>query len=634
MQTWTSNRFDELKAGDRLPTPPGVALALLRLTASESSTAQEIAKVLEGDPALVGRAIKLANSVAAGGSKPVASAREAVVRLGLHAVSNLALGFWLVSQSRTQTCKGFDYTRYWQQSLAVAAAAKAVAVQVKSFPPDEAFTCGLLSLVGRLVLATIYPEAYAEIIARCELDGVELLAQLERERFATDHSEMTVAMMEDWGLPPEYPEAVFYQSVDAGHLPERSHTGILARVLDLGFFVSRAWMAAETERPKLWLECMARGEKLGISPTLLLALGDRAMEEWRQWAQVLKVPTPDIPSFAELAERPRAAPQVIPAIVDQPRAEGLRVLVVSQDADVLQSLADQLAAAGHVSSCARSREEALQKVLSDFPQALVLDGFSAGGEGDSLCRHLRQARLGQYLYVVALTASQGHEELSAVFDAGVDDFLVKPVHASVLTARLRAGLRVIGLQEQGQRDKEEMRRFAMELAVANRRLQHAAYEDSLTRLPNRRCALERLTQESARAARTGRNLACIVADLDHFKRVNDTYGHDAGDQVLQAIAELMRSTIRSSDLACRLGGEEFVILCPDADVNGARLCAERLCARVAAHRIRSGKAEIAVTISMGVAAREIAMKQANDLLKKADKAVYAAKQSGRNRVCV
>jgi two-component system, cell cycle response regulator len=268
-----------------------------------------------------------------------------------------------------------------------------------------------------------------------------------------------------------------------------------------------------------------------------------------------------------------------------------------------------------------------------LPEVLVLDGFGAGSEGDVLCRHLRQARLGRNLYIVALTDSIDMHLLTAVFDAGADDFLVKPVNPCILAARLRAGSRVLGLQEEAQRDKEDMRRFAMDLAVANRRLQLAAYEDALTKLPNRRCALERLAQEWSRAARTGRALACILADLDHFKRVNDTYGHDIGDQVLQETAKLMRSTIRNTDLACRLGGEEFVILCPDADVKGAKQCAERLCATLAAHRIHLPQAEIAVTVSMGVAAREIGMQQSSDLLKKADEAVYLAKQSGRNRVC-
>ncbi|HYV35263.1 MAG TPA: HDOD domain-containing protein, partial [Gemmataceae bacterium] len=117
MRKWTCVRFDEFKATDRLPTPPGVALALMRLTAREGGNVQEIAAVLQADPALVGRAIKLANSALMGARRPVTSAREAVVRLGTQAVSNLALGFWLVAQSRSLACKHFDYGRYWQYSL-------------------------------------------------------------------------------------------------------------------------------------------------------------------------------------------------------------------------------------------------------------------------------------------------------------------------------------------------------------------------------------------------------------------------------------------------------------------------------------------------------------------------------------
>jgi diguanylate cyclase (GGDEF)-like protein len=632
MHAVTCPRFDELKATDRLPTPNAVALALLRLTGSEASI-QEIASVLEGDPALVGRVLKLANSAAARGSKAIVATREAVVRLGGRAVSNLALGFWLVSQSGALVCRRFNYDRYWQHSLAIAVVAKTLAALEKEVVPDAAFTCGLLSQVGRLALATIYPDAYAEILARCERDGQELLAPLERQHFATDHVEVTAALLADWGLPPEYSDAIFFQSLTVEHRPESSRAGMLARVLDLAIHLARVCLEPEDQgdRDRLLQACLARGRQLGVESATLVELADRALgEEWRRWGQILNVTVPAVPSFAELADRP--APQ--PDVILGPPIDGLRVLIVSANTEATQRLAELLMAAGHTPTLAADREGALRNLLAVAPQALIVDGFRTGGEGAALCRHLRQARLGRDLYILALAESAEEAALTALFDAGADDFLVKPVTAAGLAVRLRASQRLLSLRQELQHDKEELRRFAADLAVANRRLHHAAYEDALTRLPNRRCAMERLEQEWAGASRTEHPLACILADIDHFKSVNDTHGHDIGDQVLRATAEALRGGVRGSDLVCRLGGEEFVVVCPHTDLAGARTCAERLRTRVAGNRIRKGTFEGTVTISLGVAAREASMKRPDDLLKTADRAVYQAKRTGRNRACV
>ena len=227
----------------------------------------------------------------------------------------------MVAQSRNQACKRFDYTRYWQQSLATAVIAKAMAAHV-GLAAEEAFTCGLLTQVGRLALATAYPEAYAEILARCERDGIELLAQLERERFATDHTEVTVAMLEDWGLPADYAEAVFFQSVGANNLRPGSHTGNLARVLDLGCQLSRAWLAADDERQRLLPDCLARGEKLGIDRKALLNSADLAMAEWHKWGKLFQVATPEVPQLGELADRASpmsASKSVVSAEAARPR---------------------------------------------------------------------------------------------------------------------------------------------------------------------------------------------------------------------------------------------------------------------------------------------------------------------------
>jgi diguanylate cyclase (GGDEF)-like protein len=204
----------------------------------------------------------------------------------------------------------------------------------------------------------------------------------------------------------------------------------------------------------------------------------------------------------------------------------------------------------------------------------------------------------------------------------------------MLLARLRAGERVVSLQSEVESDREEIRRFAAELAMTNRRLQDAALLDPLTGIPNRRYAMDRIQQEWAAAERGARPLACMLIDVDHFKRINDTHGHDVGDLVLQRVADTLKHGARTHDVICRIGGEEFLVICPDTDASAAGQCAERLRQAVGAMRIALGSTTLTLTISIGVAAMDAGMSSPDSMIKASDQAVYAAKQAGRNRICV
>jgi len=200
----STTRFDELKATNQLPSPTGVALAILRLAESEKSTAQDITRVLQSDPAVCGRLLKITNSAFSGHARPVTSVREAVIQLGVRMVRNVALSFSLVSQHDRGACSAFDYAGFWSHSLAMGVAAQAGAHHTGEIPPQEAFTCGLLAQVGRLALASIYPTANKEILDHIGKGGPNELRALERASLDTDHNELTVAMLRDWGLPDVY----------------------------------------------------------------------------------------------------------------------------------------------------------------------------------------------------------------------------------------------------------------------------------------------------------------------------------------------------------------------------------------------------------------------------------------------
>lgn len=195
-----------------------------------------------------------------------------------------------------------------------------------------------------------------------------------------------------------------------------------------------------------------------------------------------------------------------------------------------------------------------------------------------------------------------------------------------------ANAQLSGLVDRLEAQMAESRRLGAELVSSNENLRQQAMTDALTGLPNRRHALERLAQLWSESVRHGTPLACIMIDADGFKTVNDTYGHDAGDSVLCELAHLLRSHTRLEDMVCRLGGDEFLILCPQTELNGAVRLAEHLREKASTLQVHLGTGEWHGSLSLGVAERTPYCARADDLINQADKALYLAKRSGRNRV--
>jgi diguanylate cyclase (GGDEF)-like protein len=255
----------------------------------------------------------------------------------------------------------------------------------------------------------------------------------------------------------------------------------------------------------------------------------------------------------------------------------------------------------------------------DPPRLAILDWMMPNMDGVQVCRAVRQRQQRLYTYVILLTAKGQRKDLVDGFEAGADDYLTKPFDSNELRSRVRAGLRLLEMQEQ--------------LLQAQDLLQLKAAQDGLTGLWNRGAILEILGKELARARRTGGSVGIIMADLDHFKRVNDTYGHLAGDAVLREAAQRMRSSTRSYDAIGRYGGEEFLVVVPDSDLPSAVAQAERLRCSVGGTPVPSSEGSIEITISLGVAAgRGDDPRAAESLVRSADAALYQAKKLGRNRV--
>lgn len=316
----------------------------------------------------------------------------------------------------------------------------------------------------------------------------------------------------------------------------------------------------------------------------------------------------------------------------------LRILVVDDDPAAVALVSRILQAAGHEVLTAADGAEALRVVLHEGPNIVITDWNMPVMDGLEFCAAVRNCEACGFVYVILMTASPGSEALERAFLAGVDDFLHKPLSAGELIARLRAAERVLRLDQDVQKRNREVHRAnaemqlaAEKLACANRKLVELATTDELTGLANRRAGMQRLEDAWSLSVRYGSPLACMLIDIDHFKRVNDTNGHDAGDFVLAQVAAALRRVIRKGEVACRLGGEEFLIVCPHATDAQAALGGERLRREVESLAIETPSGTCRVTISVGVASRVPGMSSPEQLLKAADEAMYFAKRTGRNR---
>jgi diguanylate cyclase (GGDEF)-like protein len=297
----------------------------------------------------------------------------------------------------------------------------------------------------------------------------------------------------------------------------------------------------------------------------------------------------------------------------------MKILLADDEPIARTMLEHWLAGWGYEVTLARDGESALQ-ALKDDPELrlLVVDWVMPKKDGIDVCKAIRNGPQEPYVYVVLLTAKDDKSDIIAGLDAGADDYLVKPCNPLELKVRLRAGRRVIELQEQ--------------LVKARESLRFEAMHDSLTGLLNRGAVLEQLSKELVRASRRSAPVAVLMGDLDHFKSINDTHGHPAGDVVLKESARRLQAGVRAYDSVGRLGGEEFIAVLPECDAKTGLSVAQRLCRSFAEVPTKYGGTSISHTISIGVAATDqFGSARADELIRAADAALYRAKHAGRSR---
>lgn len=296
----------------------------------------------------------------------------------------------------------------------------------------------------------------------------------------------------------------------------------------------------------------------------------------------------------------------------------MRVLIAEDQAVSRRLLTHALEKWGYEVTAVRDGREAWDQLQrDDSPNLAILDWMMPGLNGVEVVRRIRERNAEPYKYVILLTGRSEKGDLVEAMGSGADDYIVKPFNRDELEVRVRAGRRIVELQQELIRMREAVR--------------HQARHDALTGLYNRGAILEILHRELGRARRERSALSIILADLDEFKRINDTRGHLAGDAVLREAARRMGSCVRGYDSVGRYGGEEFLCVLPGCEAAVAEGVAERIRTAVVAEPVTAGEGTLPISVSLGVASTSgPATPTADALLQAADEALYRAKAAGRN----
>lgn len=627
-------RFNKIKETGRLPSPKGTALAIIQLAEKDDAEIREIARLVQSDPAIAGYLLKFANAAYFGNVRKIASVQKAISILGLFRVRQLVLGVALINENRKGICQNFDYSMFWSQSLATAIAAQKVSAYVEA-SQEESFTCGLLAEVGRLALATLFPDEYSTLLQEDDqLPELEMM-RLEREHFGMDHRQLTLALMEDWQLPQVYLQAVEHQDApDLAEPPLGPRARALTHVVNFSIALGGICVADATTRWHLLPMLYHLGAQLGIVVEDMPNVVDGVIAAWQEWGAVLQVTTSALPSLLEIeANGPPVEAGNNHVGVRFPHHR-LNVLVMSADGARLEALRHELADSDYTVADAAAISDALAVDEATAAQLVICDLSPEQPDFLALPKVLHQVRPLCPRYSLALIPHDQESILALAMESGFDDYIQIPWSRATFQARLLAAKRMLRLQQGIRIEREHSLKNAKDWASSNRRLLQDALTDPLTGLPNRRYGMDRLAQESAFAVSSGLPLCCLMIDIDHFKAVNDNRGHDVGDCVLRQLAEVVLKTVRKADVAFRYGGEEFLVLCPATPLDAAQLLAERIRLAVAAADFGLEPPYFHLTISIGMTAHNPDDTDKNAMVKRADEALYRAKCAGRNQVVV
>ncbi len=296
----------------------------------------------------------------------------------------------------------------------------------------------------------------------------------------------------------------------------------------------------------------------------------------------------------------------------------MKILIADDEVMSLRLLQRTMERAGYeVTAVGDGRLAADELCKSEGPKLALLDWMMPELDGPGVCREVRKRKEHSYVYMILLTSKEKKEHVVAGLESGADDYLTKPFDLEELKARLRTGMRILDLEDR--------------LVEAREKMRFQATHDGLTSIWNRGVIMDLLERELARSRREGKCTAILLGDLDHFKRINDTHGHHAGDEVLRETAKRLVSSVRSYDFVGRYGGEEFLVVLNNCDPAFGLVRAEDIRKVIADRPVQTSTGLVPVTMSLGVLlSQQWSHRTAEELVQEADAALYSAKGAGRN----
>lgn len=641
-------RFIELKAQGRLPSIKGVALSILETTANEDVSLPSIAKIITPDPALTARLIKISNSVLYPGARPVAALKDALVKLGLSQVRQIALGFALVAENKEGSCIEFDYPGFWAKSIIRASLMRQACLSFKLGSAEEMFTLGLLAKVGDLALATAYPEKYASLL-KSNLQVHELRVK-EREAFGLDAPLLSAALMDDWKLPPPFARAAKLESqyLEA----EEPRIKGLFELMRGAEEVAMSWMEKQDLTPEERAEALAKatqsmlevmleagGKARNVTEEDAKTLAEISFEEGVGWLESLSI----LPQFKAPKERAVAKATAAKAMEDEPlevrrplaeemmeprvMSEPVRALAGCSDPASIKTIAQALSMRSAHIVALRNKDQLFEELIEFAPHLLFLD-YEVTPQFNQMLESIRETELGKSLLIVLVCRPEHENRMGEALSNGADDYLVRPFSLAQANAKVATAERLAAVSLSMRESRESIKRYALELESVNKKLQHTALNDHLTGLPNRLLFQDRLEQAIAGTLEKKEKTALMIIDLDHFKNINDAFGHPIGDEVLRTVAERLKPMIKVSDSLARMGGDEFTMILRDVkDMAEAQGHAKKVLEKIGQALKCSGKLAH-LTASIGIAMCPEHGEDVGTLVKHADLALYKAKQEG------
>jgi diguanylate cyclase (GGDEF)-like protein len=484
----------------RLPSPPVIALKILKAVRNDENSFEELAEIISVDPALSIRILKIANSSLYGFPKPVDSLAKATGLIGTEALKNIALSFVIVQDFQDVPQGGFDLDLFWRRAVTAAVAAEVLGRNIGSKGQDF-FVSGLLQDIGVMILFLSSPNEYTMVLDDKRISAKNL-CDTEKQQFGRDHAEIGYHLLSSWMLP-----ASISKPIRSHHsVGEEKEFSQEAKILNFADKISAMYHGLHSNSKFVEIH-KGLSEEWRLSTEEIDALIDSVGEQSREVMELFSIDPGEIKPFTQ----------------------------------IMQEANDEL------------------RRLNFSYEQIVLE--------------LKQA-------------------------------------------------------------KQSAEQLAGELKRANESLRELALRDGLTGLYNHRYFQEILEVELNRGLRYEHPLSLLLIDIDFFKKVNDLYGHPAGDHVLRAVSRLLVKLVRHSDIVARYGGEEFAVIMPETGSRGARVIAQRLRRGIGQEQIDYKDQSISVTISIGLATSDgnNTSTGRKELIELSDRALYRAKQNGRNRI--